>query len=140
MSITYSHSLAPSTAAVASRRPPCADDPSDWDLDVGTPASWRAAVQICHTCPLLANCVQLVEKFIARGDVPRAMIWAGVGYDNAGRVVEHLDRHRTTPIDHKRPMRIVRNGASPVCTEPAASAPRRHLVLGRPLQPAAIDC
>ncbi|WP_327146913.1 hypothetical protein [Nocardia sp. NBC_01327] len=121
-------------------RPPCADVPNDWDLDVGTPETWRTAVQICRDCPLLADCSRLAKAFIARGDAPRAMIWAGVGYDNVGRVVDDLDRHRIAPIDRSRPMRIIRSGTSPACTEPALTAPRRHLVLGQPLRPTGTDC
>ncbi|WP_157762655.1 hypothetical protein [Nocardia yamanashiensis] len=127
------------SATTSSKRPPCADDPSDWDLDVGTPETWRNAMRVCHDCPLLASCTQLVETFTARGDVPRAMIWAGVPYDNVGRIVEDLDRHRTVPIDHKRPMRIVRTGAAPARAEPAPETPRRHLVLGRSLRPTGTD-
>lgn len=119
-------------------RPPCADGPDDWDLDVGNPESWRAAVRICSGCPLLSECSQLAQTLIARGDTPRAMIWAGVAYDSAGRIVENLDRHRTTPVDHKRPLRIIRTGARPVCTEPAPPTPRRRIVLGHRLRPTGI--
>lgn len=124
-------------SAPAGNRPPCADGPDDWDLDVGNPESWRSAVRTCAACPLLAECSQLAQALTARGDGPRAMIWAGVAYDSAGRVVENLDRHRTTPLDHKRPLRIIRTGARPVCTEPAPATPRRRIVLGRRLRPAA---
>ncbi|MFC9897806.1 hypothetical protein ACFVMC_29305 [Nocardia sp. NPDC127579] len=116
-------------------RPPCASDPDAWDLDVGTPDTWRGAVSTCRSCPLLARCQQLAQTLTASGDVPRGMIWAGIGYDNAGKVIDDLDRHRTAPLDRKRPMRIIRNGARPLCTEPPTSAPRRHFVLGRPLRP-----
>ncbi|BCK57300.1 hypothetical protein [Nocardia wallacei] len=119
------------TTTKSTHRPPCADGPDDWDLDVGTPESWRSAIRTCHSCPLFANCDQLAQTLIARGDAPRAMIWAGVAYDSAGRVVENLDRHRATPIDHKRPLRIIHNGPRPVCTEPAPPTPHRRIVLGR---------
>ncbi|MFE4455789.1 hypothetical protein ACFROC_00395 [Nocardia tengchongensis] len=132
---------APRAAVNPSLRPLCAAGPNDWDLDVGTPDSWRSAVQTCRVCPLLEHCGQLARSFIARGDAPRAMIWAGVAYDNAGKVVENLDRHRIAPIDHKRPLRIVRHGCAatreepvPATREELAPAPRRHLVLGRPLR------
>lgn len=145
MGITYSAAVsgAPSeatarTAATPTQRPLCAAGPNDWDLDVGTPESWRAAVQTCKVCPLLEHCGQLARSFIARGDAPRAMIWAGVAYDNAGKVVENLDRHRIAPIDHKRPLRIVRHGCTATREEPAP-APRRHLVLGRPLRSATAE-
>jgi|GEM_PF-6826999 len=128
---------APSSAHVSTavRRPPCADVPNDWDLDVGTPDSWRTAVQICHACPLFDQCTDLAQDLIERGLGPRAMIWAGVAYDGAGRVVENLDRHRVAAIDHKRPLRIIRNGDRPMRTDPAPAAPQRHLVLGRRLRP-----
>ncbi|MBB5918785.1 hypothetical protein BJY24_007697 [Nocardia transvalensis] len=128
---------AASTASTArplpksSHRPPCADGPDDWDLDVGTPESWQSAVRTCHSCPLFDNCSQLAQSLITRGDGPRAMIWAGVAYDSAGRVVENLERHRATPIDHKRPLRIIRTGPRPVCVEPSPPTPHRHIVLGR---------
>ena len=128
-------SMIPTTAKTA-HRPACADGPDNWDLDVGTPDSWRAAIQTCHHCPLFAKCGQLAQTLTARGDGPRAMIWAGIAYDSAGRVVENLDRHRATPIDPKRPLRIIRNGARPVCVEPAPPTPRRRIVLGHRLRSA----
>jgi hypothetical protein len=118
----------------SSHRPPCADGPDDWDLDVGTPQSWRAAMRICESCPLFRNCEQLVETLIERGTGPKAMIWAGVAYDSAGKVVTDLDRHRITPLDHKRPMRIIRTGSRPVPAELAPAPARRHIVLGRRLE------
>ncbi|MFF2554729.1 hypothetical protein ACFVUS_27260 [Nocardia sp. NPDC058058] len=97
------------------------------------------AVEICQTCPLLTQCALLAETFIARGDAPRAMIWAGVGYDNAGKVVENLDRHRIASVDRNRPMRIIRTGAGPDRSASALPPPRRHLVLGQPLRPTGTD-
>jgi hypothetical protein len=92
------------------RRPPCAARPDDWDLDIGTPAIWQEAVRICHGCPVLAQCRELAETLIARGMPPRSLIWAGVGYDRSGHVIENLDLHRVRPIVRKRPLRIVRTG------------------------------
>ncbi|MGW4244736.1 hypothetical protein [Nocardia sp. NPDC004722] len=143
MRITYATITSPTTTAAytpvaigaaKSQRPPCADGPDHWDLDIGTPETWRAAVQTCHDCPLLASCEQLVQALINRGDNPRAMIWAGIAYDNAGKVVEDLDRHRTVLTDHRRPIRIIRTGENPRHAEPAP-VPQRMLVLGRPLRP-----
>lgn len=124
-------------AAVTSRshRPPCADGPNDWDLDAGTPESWRTAVQVCRSCPLLSTCQELAQVFIARGEAPRAVIWAGVAYDNAGRVVDDLDRHRVMSIDQKRPMRITRIGAEREHVEASHPTPKRLLVLGHPIRP-----
>ncbi|WP_280454732.1 hypothetical protein [Nocardia brasiliensis] len=116
-------------------RPACEGMSDDWDLDVGTPIRWKAAVRICSSCPLLAQCEEFAQALIARGDGPRALIWAGVGYDNSGRVVEDLDRYRPMPLDRNRPLRIIRNGPRPVRTGPAPVAPHRHLILGRPLEP-----
>ncbi|MQY23875.1 hypothetical protein [Nocardia macrotermitis] len=118
-----------------SRRPSCADGPNDWDLDVGTPDSWRAAVRICQECPLLNDCAESVRTLTDRGMGPRSMIWAGVAYDATGRVLENLDRHRITPLDHKPPLRIIRHSERPRGTENAPAAPRRHLILGRGLRP-----
>ncbi|MFI7671910.1 hypothetical protein [Nocardia sp. NPDC049526] len=144
MSITQSSSRVVETVATAkvstlpsgsAHRPPCADGPDDWDLDVGTPESWRAAMRTCESCPVFAKCEQLAQTLIERGTGPRAMIWAGVPYDSAGKVVTDLDRHRITPVDHKRPLRIIRTGSRPAPAEPAPAAPRRHIVLGRRLEP-----
>lgn len=123
------------TIAAKSHRPPCADCPNGWDLDVGTPESWRTAVEVCRNCPLRAKCAQLAQELVTSGDVPRAMIWAGTAYDNAGRVIENLDRYRINPIDQRRPMRIIRTSPDAAPSEPAPAPPRRHLVLGRPLRP-----
>ncbi|MFQ6327806.1 hypothetical protein ACLMAL_16930 [Nocardia sp. CWNU-33] len=117
----------------STQRPPCADGPDDWDMDAGSPDSWRAAVRTCLACPLLAQCKETVQALVERGDGPRAMIWAGVAYDNSGTIVENLERHRATPINHNRPMQIIRNGPRPLRSAPALAAPRRHIVLGRPL-------
>lgn len=129
---------APEVAALpvkSAQRPPCADLPDSWDLDAGTPEAWQSAVRTCNSCPLIAQCRQLVQTLIARGDGPRAMIWAGIAYDNSGNVIENLDRHRTVPVDHKRPLRIIRNGSRPLPNQSVTSVPQRHIVLGRPLRP-----
>lgn len=115
------------------RRPPCADQPDTWDLDTGTPDAWHLAVRICMECPLLNNCQDLVETLAERGDGPRAMIWAGVGYDNSGRVIENLDRYRSTPSEARRPLRIIRTGGDPIHAETALAAPARRIILGRQL-------
>ncbi|MFC9437189.1 hypothetical protein [Nocardia sp. NPDC057030] len=109
--------------------------PDDWDLDVGAPDRWKLAVEICQSCPLVARCREFAQSLIERGDAPRGMIWAGVGYDNSGRVVDDLDRYRPTPVDRTRPLRIIRNGPRPVRSGPVPVAPRRHIILGRPLEP-----
>jgi len=119
----------------SAHKPPCADGPDDWDLDTGNPDTWRAAMRVCESCPLFARCEQLVRTLTERGTGPRAMIWAGVAYDNTGKVVTDLDRHRVTPIDHKRPLRIIRTGSRPAPAEPVAAIPRRRIVLGRRLEP-----
>ncbi|RMI32957.1 hypothetical protein [Nocardia stercoris] len=136
---TSTESATGATGSAKSVRPPCADAPHDWDLDVGTPESWRTAVATCAACPLLVGCAELARQLIADSDAPRAMIWAGIAYDAAGRVVEDLDRVRVAPIDHKRPIRIIRTGERQVCAAPVAAAPRRHFVLGRPLAPTGTD-
>ncbi|WP_306360015.1 hypothetical protein [Nocardia sp. CC227C] len=124
-------------------RPPCAQHPDNWDLDTGTPDAWRQAVAACHECPLLVQCQRMAAALVESGEGPRAMIWAGVGYDNSGRVIQDLDRHRIAPADRQRPTRIVRTQA--VCKKGSAeqlttsrSAPRtprggiqRQIVLGR---------
>ncbi|MCU1648181.1 MAG: hypothetical protein JWN03_8456 [Nocardia sp.] len=111
-------------------RPPCADRPGDWDLDAGTPDTWQAAVRICGTCDLLTRCAELAQTLIERGAGPRASVWAGVAYDDTGRVIEKLERYRNTSIDERRPVRIVHFGPRPARTDSVPRAPHRHLVLG----------
>jgi hypothetical protein len=127
------------TRATLPRRPkpPCAARPDDWDLDIGTPAIWQEAVRICHDCPILVQCRELAETLIAHGMPPRSLIWAGVGYDRSGNVIENLDQHRVHSIEPKRPLRIVRTG--PVYVRPAdqrqpngdpvPTSPRRTIML-----------
>jgi hypothetical protein len=120
-------------------KPPCAARPDDWDLDIGTPAIWQEAVRICHGCPILAQCRELAETLIAHGMPPRSLIWAGVGYDGSGNVIENLDLHRVRPVEHKRPLRIVRTGRVYVRFagqrqpdgDPGSTPPRRTIMLRR---------
>ncbi|RJO79872.1 hypothetical protein D5S18_00945 [Nocardia panacis] len=130
MTLTHAHPVAP-VAPKSAQRPPCADLPRDWDMDTGTPDTWRTAVRLCQGCPLLTQCRQLAQTLTARGDGPRAMIWAGVAYDAAGKVVENLEAHRVVSADHKRPIRIVRNGPRPMCSETVKATPKRRIVLGQ---------
>lgn len=140
---THASSTLSSTYSKSVSRPPCADRPDDWDLDMGTLDSWRAAVSVCENCPLLAGCADLAQTLIERGAAPRALIWAGVAYDSAGRVVEHLERYRSTSMVDRRPIRIVHNVTRPAGagngrfgTGSIPSAPRRLFVLGsRELRP-----
>ncbi|WP_280442721.1 hypothetical protein [Nocardia brasiliensis] len=134
-SVSNSPIPAESAPRKTAARPACEGMSDDWDLDVGTPLRWKVAVRICQNCPLIDQCREFAQTLIARGDGPRALIWAGVGYDNSGRVVEDLDRYRPMPLDRNRPLRIIRNGSRPIRTGPVPVAPHRHLVLGRPLEP-----
>jgi hypothetical protein len=119
--------------------PPCAECPDKWDLDAGSPETWRSAVQTCVDCPLLAECAELASSLTARGQAPRAMIWAGVGYDNSGNIVACLDRYRVLPFDVKRPTSIIRNPHATLSVvdsalerEQAPAAPtERRIVLRR---------
>ncbi|MEV6280202.1 hypothetical protein [Nocardia sp. NPDC051832] len=129
-----------SDSPIASRRPSCADAPGNWDLDIGTPDIWRAAVEVCASCPLLGECRELVTALLERGEGPRAMIWAGVGYDSQGKVIENLDRHRTGVGDLQRPLRIIRTGPLVPQQESVVPVPRRRLVLGRRLRPTGTEC
>lgn len=122
---------APPVNTPAARRPPCADNPDTWDLDTGSPDLWRVATQICHECPLRAECQTLAETLISRGEGPRAMIWAGIGYDNAGKIVLNLERYRGAPSESRRPLRIIRTGTEPTRSELTFAAPARRIVLGR---------
>ena len=124
-------------------KPLCATRPDDWDLDIGTPAVWQEAARTCHGCPILAQCRELAETLIAHGMPPRSVIWAGVGYDESGNVIENLDQHRIRPIERKRPLRIVRTGPVYVRSadqrqpndDPASPPPQRTIVLRRRLPP-----
>lgn len=143
---THSSDKRADASAKATPRPACSERPDDWDLDTGTPDTWRQAVRTCQACPLLAQCSQLAETLTGRGQAPRAMIWAGVGYDASGNVIENLDRHRTAPIDHKRPTTIIRTApvqfegtarlesapeVRPHHHEPTPASPRRQIVIRR---------
>ncbi|NUS43793.1 MAG: hypothetical protein HOQ24_08920 [Mycobacteriaceae bacterium] len=90
--------------------PPCAAHPDDWDMDVGTPDGWQRAVTACRGCPLLTRCAGQAAALTARGQVPRSMIWAGVGYDSAGRIVHDLARYFAYGRDHPRCRRACRAG------------------------------
>ncbi len=68
------------------------------------------------------------------------MIWAGVAYDAAGRVMENLERHRIAAADRKPPLRIIRHSERPRTAEHAPQVPRRHLVLGRGLRSTGTAC
>ncbi|MFB8281089.1 hypothetical protein [Nocardia colli] len=125
----------PAAAPKLTRKPLCADRPDDWDLDTGSPEAWRKAIEICTDCPLITQCRELAESLAQRGDAPRAMIWAGVPYDNTGKIVENLDRYRATPLDHRRPLQIIRLGSRPSTGTAPQPAPHRHLVLGQALAP-----
>ncbi|MGW4843063.1 hypothetical protein [Nocardia brasiliensis] len=117
------------------RKPLCADRPDDWDLDTGTPDTWRNAIELCNACPLLGQCRELADSLTSRGDVPRAMIWAGIPYDSTGKIVENLDRYRAAPLDHRRPLQIIRLGDRPSGGTAPVPVPHRHLVLGQALTP-----
>jgi hypothetical protein len=119
-------------------KPPCANRPDDWDLDVGTPDIWSEAVRTCRQCPILAQCCELVATLTAHGMPPRSMIWAAIGYDGSGNPIENLDRHRARPIPHKQPLRIVRTGPAYVPAsrqrlpdDSCPATPRRTIILRR---------
>lgn len=125
-------------------KPPCAEHPDDWDLDVGNPETWRSAVAICHSCPLFSQCAELATTLNEHGMPPRSMIWAGIGYDGSGSAIEDLDRHRAGPVEYRRPLVIVRTGpqygrthssdpaAAPIrYHEPDAAGLRRTIILRR---------
>ncbi|SUA72782.1 Uncharacterised protein [Nocardia otitidiscaviarum] len=145
MTVTQNRSLDRDTHAENKSipRPPCAQHPDGWDLDTGTPDAWRQAVAACHACPLFVQCQRMATALVEAGEGPRAMIWAGVGYDNSGKVIPNLDRHRIAPVDRQRPTRIVRTqtvckkgSGEPLTTARTVSrTPRggiqRQIVLGR---------
>lgn len=142
MDTLYQDSVFPHHSTHTSRRPkpPCADHPDDWDLDVGSPETWHRAVETCGHCPLFDQCRELAIGLAAHGTPPRAMIWAGTGYDGSGHVVDNLDRHRAGPIERKRPLVIVRTGPEyrrdeeePTVRQcdSTSTTLRRHIVLRR---------
>jgi hypothetical protein len=94
------------------RRPLCSENPTWWDLDSGTSEIWSRAVRICGTCPMLTSCDQSAHELTERGLGPRAAIWAGVGYDSAGRVIADLMHYSRPRIGAtRRESRIMRIGA-----------------------------
>lgn len=79
------------SAAALRFRVPCIDDPSGWDLDLGTLTQWLAALRTCWQCPVLRQCGQLRDAHYPRGSAtrrvagnPRSVIWAGVAYSEDG--------------------------------------------------------
>lgn len=71
--------------------PPCAADPTAWDLDAGTLAQWLAAMRQCVHCPVLDECVALRDAFFPAADSthrsvgnPNGVIWAGIAYSESG--------------------------------------------------------
>lgn len=138
------HSLSSGTSERTSRKnkpkPPCAAHPHDWDLDVGTPEAWHRAVGVCHSCPLFDHCREMAATLSSAGHPPRSMIWAGIGYDSSGNVIEDLERHRTGPVEHRRPLVIIHRGHDcPPAGAPTPNrwqddgdqAPRRTIILQR---------
>ncbi|WP_110040713.1 hypothetical protein [Nocardia neocaledoniensis] len=101
-------------------------------MERGNAETWREAVRICGECPLFVQCAELAGALAAKGQRPRAMIWAGVAYDGAGAVIQDLEWYRPDSR-HSRGLRVIRTSSRPCATTAPISAPRRHLVLGRPL-------
>lgn len=65
---------------------PCRENPAGWDIDQSGSAELWAAVRACRVdCPLLAACAAVARS--GRVSV-RAMVWAGVVYDERGRVLD----------------------------------------------------
>ncbi|NUS42317.1 MAG: hypothetical protein HOQ24_01270 [Mycobacteriaceae bacterium] len=91
-------------------QPPCAERPDQWDIDVGGPEAWQRAVAVCNDCPLLPQCQALANELQNRGIGPRAMIWAGVGYDGSGRVIRNLNIYRHGRGRNPLPLTIRRTG------------------------------
>ncbi|MFE9328884.1 WhiB family transcriptional regulator [Nocardia sp. NPDC052278] len=95
-------------------RVPCSARPTDWDLDTGGPQEWQQAIETCRQCPVLAQCSDLAQGFTTAGMEPRGVIWAGVPYDDRGRIVVDLNQHKNSLV-LRGPTRISRRtvGASP---------------------------
>jgi len=60
---------------------------ASWDLDIGDGRSWQRAVQQCEDCPFRQGlCVQERNEFFPSSN-PAGVIWAGVAYSDAGKVL-----------------------------------------------------
>lgn len=69
------------TAAVPPSEIPCTSDPAAWDVDVADAGQLQRAIGKCaYECPIFAACK-------AAATDPRAMVWAGIAYDDEGRQI-----------------------------------------------------
>ncbi|MCU1643819.1 MAG: hypothetical protein JWN03_4094 [Nocardia sp.] len=97
----------PTPTSTTKPRVPCSAKPTDWDLDASGPDEWHRSIETCQRCPVFSQCDNLAQVFAAAGIGPRGMIWAGVAYDNNGRIVLDINQHKNSLVPHG-PMRITR--------------------------------
>ncbi|MEU7766879.1 hypothetical protein AB0B25_17355 [Nocardia sp. NPDC049190] len=111
---------------------PCAEQPERWDLGTGTAETWMESRQICLRCPLRAPCARRAAHMVEVGWPPREMLWAGVGYDRAGNVIQDLARYsRPKPRRRRRHSVIVGPKFVDVLPSSATDRSTRHS-LGTP--------
>ncbi|MFQ6395311.1 hypothetical protein ACLMAJ_17810 [Nocardia sp. KC 131] len=88
-------------------RLPCAEQPERWDLGTGTSETWMESMQICLRCPLRAPCARRAAHMVELGWPPYEMVWAGVGYDRSGKVIEDLARYRRAKPRRRREQLVI---------------------------------
>lgn len=85
-----------STGRLTPWQPPCASqftaaDPehphASWDLDLGDASSWQRAVQVCHGCPVLMRCRDLLLEMNPE-HWPAGVIWGGSAFGMNGETLD----------------------------------------------------
>lgn len=71
-----------STTQTSPISPPCAENPSSWDIDVARPSELIAAAEQCSGCPIFDACQRDAQSGAAA-----SMVWAGTIYDEYGNEV-----------------------------------------------------
>lgn len=73
---------------------PCEQPIGSWDLDVGSPTAWVAAIDSCRACPRLAACRELRDALYPAPRRPAGVIWAGIAYGDNSRPLTIDQLHR----------------------------------------------
>lgn len=85
---------------------PCASvvTGASWDLDEGDLVAWTRALRICQEhCPVKQLCTQRRQEFYPGADRPAGVIWAGVAYSEAGKILDAAGLRRLASASRGRP-------------------------------------